>query len=372
LKKFLGISFILIFGSGIAFLTHRYIKNPENSIPYPYIFNQFENSVDIGNAPIIIIGDRLGKRLASFKELIADKISENLSTKVKIIDLTEKGEGLHRTIHKIKQLPRLPLITIYLGGSEEFFEQKFQTKDIDNILLNFKLYDDDRIKTLLMIFPVLSRLLYQNVTYHQFTKNIKEDTNNYSDQIIQKRNIIHFKLFEQELNELFSFVKDKGSYLIALNQPINIDLPPKKTCDGSIDQLSKDMLVQATELIKKRDYKAAYTITKELVLIAPANAKIHYIHGEVSRKLGLLKEAMNSLEMASAYDCKQWHGNPIFNKILTKTALQNEVLVLDFKKIVYDQWNQNVLFMDEIYPQNLYYERASEALAGKIKKLLKL
>lgn len=346
--------------------------NPESQIPYPYVMKSFNNTPDIDNAPIIIIGDRLGKRLASFKELISEKISQNLSSKVKIIDLTENGEGLHRTIHKIKQLPRLPLITIYLGGSEEYFEQKFQTKDIDKILFNFKLYDDDRVKTLLMIFPILSRLLYQNVTYHQFGEKIIEDNNNYTDQTIQKRNIIQFKVFEQELNELFSFIKDKGSYLIALTQPINIDIPPKKTCEGSIDELSKDMLINATELIKKKDYKAAYTITKELVLIAPANAKIHYIHGEVAKKLGLIKEAIYSLEMASAYDCKQWHGNPVFNKILSKIAVQNEVLVLDFQKIVYDQWNQNILFMDEIYPQNLYYEKASEALASKIKKLLKL
>lgn len=372
MKKFLSFTIVIAFLGSIGFLAYRYKKNPESQIPYPYIFQSNTYDKNISEAPILIIGDRLGKRLANYSQFMADIISSNLSKKVKIISLAEDGEGLHRTLEKIKTMGKLPLVTIYLGGSQEVYEQRFLTKDINKIIRNFKIYNDDRVKTLLMIFPVLSKFIYTNVNYQYFTNLIKEDKNEYTDSIIQKRNMIHFKLFEEELENMFSYIKEHGSYLIALTQPLNIDIPPKKSCEGSLDQLTKDKLVKVNKLVKIKDYKAAYNITKDLILIANANADVYYLHGEITKALGLLKEAKQALDYAVAYDCKQWRGNPVFNKILEDTAAKNEVLVLDFNKIIYQDWTQNTLFMDDLYPQNLYFEKAATALSTRIKKLLKL
>jgi hypothetical protein len=356
----------------MVFLGYRFHFNKTSEVPYPYVFKDkvYQNlPVD---APILIIGDRLGKRLASFSNYLSETISTGLSKPIKIQSIATEGEGLHRTIKKIKNLPKVPLITIYLGGSEEFFEQKFLTKDIKKIIKNFEVYSDDRIKTLLMIFPSLSRFVYDVINYQHFGEKPEVDGNNYSDSIIQQRNMIHFKLFEQEVNELFSFLKERGSYLIALTQPLNFDISPAKNCVGSIDDLSKQKLEEVVELVKKKDYKSAYNISKELVLIANASAKVYYIHGKIAKNLGKLKEGIKHLKLAMAYDCKQWRGNLVYNKIMKKAAYSNDVQILDFQKMLEEYWTKNVLFIDEIYPQNYYFERTADVLAARIKKLLKL
>lgn len=356
----------------IVFLGQRYTSNQTSEVPYPYVFKKDTYNSLTSDAPILIIGDRLGKRLASFSKYLAQTISTGLSKPIKIQTMATAGEGLHRTLERVKKLPKVPLITIYLGGSEEFHEQRFLTKDTKKILNNFKIYSDDRIQTLVMIFPQISRLLYDVVNYKFFGEEIEIDGHNYSDPIIQKRNIIHFKIYEQEIDELFSYLKERNSYLIALTQPLNFDVAPAKNCIGSIDELSNDKLNEVIELVKKKDYKSAYNISRELVLIANASAKIYFIHGKIAKNLGKIKEAIKHLKIAMAYDCKQWRGNLIYNKILKKAAFNNDVQILDFQSLLEDYWTKNVLFIDDIYPQNFYFEKTADVLAARIKKLLKL
>ena len=186
---------------------------------------------------------------------MASKISSNLSKQIKIISLAQKGEGLHRTLMKIKSLKRLPLVTIYLGGSEEAYEQRFKSRDIKTISKNFSLYEDDRIKTLLMVFPALARFIYTPVSYKRLIQDIIPDANEYSDYFIQKRNMIQFKLYKQELNELFSYIKEHGSYLYALTQPINYSASPKKSCSNSLDEITKERFDEVIDLVKKKDFK---------------------------------------------------------------------------------------------------------------------
>ncbi len=354
----------------IVFLGIRYTSNQESEVPYPYVFKEQPRTET--QAPILIIGDRLGKRLASFSNYLAETISTGLSKPIKIDSIATEGEGLHRTLQKIKSLNKLPLITIYLGGSEEFHEQRFLTRDSNKILKNFNLYADDRLKTMLMIFPKISKFLYNTVHYKFLDAEINKDSNEYSDTITQKRNIIHFKLYEQEIDEVFSYLKEHNSYLIALTQPLNFDIAPKRNCAGSIDELSRNKLKEVIGLIKKKDFKSAYSISKDLTLIANASAKIHYIHGKVAKNLGKKKEAIQSLKLAMAYDCEQWRGSLIYNQILKQAARNNDVLLLDFQKMLEEYWTKNILFQDEIYPQNYYFERTAEVLAARIKKLLKL
>jgi tetratricopeptide (TPR) repeat protein len=355
----------------ILYLGYRYQRNQNSPIPYPYTFVKNPQKVQI-DAPILIIGDRLGHRLASFENHLAQLISTNLAKPIKILSIATQGEGLHRTLAKIKSLSRVPLITIYIGGSEETYEQKFYTRDMDTIMKNLELYQDDRIKTLLMIFPSLSRFIYHNIDYKRLGDKIEKDSSNYSDMTIQKRNMIHFKLFEQEIDELFSYLKEHNSYLMVLTQPLNVDIPPRKNCGGSLDQLADQKIEEITALIKKKDFKSAYNLSRELILIANSSAKAYYLHGKVAKQMGKLKEAFQSLELAMAYDCEQWRGNPVYNQIVRMSAKQNEVFLIDFQNYLFDYWTSNVLFTDEIHPQNYYYEKVADILALKIKKLLKL
>lgn len=373
MKKLFLITFALCIIAGSYLIHKRYTSNVNSVIPVPYVFKkELYQDIDLKNVPIVIIGDRLAYKLGSFTNLMAQKISLNLSKKVKIYSLAQKGESLHRTLKKIKSLHKLPLITIYLGGSQEYYERKFSNNDIQIIQKNFDLYKDDRIKTLLMIYPHFSKFLYHNVSYQKFDKTISEDLAKYTDIYIQKRNMINFRLYKEELHELFSYIKEKGSFLFAITQPFNYDIAPKKSCKGSIDEISAKSFKEAISLIKKKDLKKAYSVTKNLTLIANNNAKVHYIHGKVAKSLGKNNESLRSIEMSIALDCKNWRGNPVYNKILTEVANKNEVLVFDFDKFLLKESENNITFEDEIYPQNFYYEKLVGILSDRIRKLLKL
>ena len=372
LKKILTSSVILAIALFLSYFALRFKNNHEQIKPYPYIYKEALTLDYDTDAPILIIGDRQATRLASFSKFMANKISEGLSKPIKITSLAAKGEGLHRTLQKIKQLPKLPLVIIYLGGNEEYFESVFKTKTIRKINHNFNKYNNSITKTLIMIFPSLSRLIYKPLDYQYLTDKIKKDTNTYTDTTIQKRNMIQFQLYEEQINELFDYAKDYGSYLIAVTQPLNLETPPKKSCAESFLDSLNNKYEEVVNLIKSQDYKAAYGISKELTLMAQSNAKILYIHGKIAKNLGKLKEAAKYLKLSSAYDCNLWRGNVVYNSILKKVAREKEIALFDFQKLIEAQWNSNITFIDEVYPQNIYYEKLSIALAARLKKLLKL
>lgn len=361
---------IILLGSSYAYL--RFSKNRKQVKPYPYIIKDINIPEYDTEAPILIIGDRQGTRLASFSKFLAQMVSLNLSKPIKVASIAEKGEGLHRTLEKIKNLPKFPLIILYLGGNEEFHESVFQTKDINRITANFKKYSDSITRTLLMIFPNISRFVYKPVDYKVLGPVIQKDVNNYTDTTVQKRNIILFELYKEHLRELFDYAKDHGSYLIAMTQPLNLDSVPRKSCTGSFPKNLNDKYLEVVSLIKQKDFKAAYGISKELVIMAPNNAKILYLHGKVAKNLNKINEAIKYLKLSSAYDCNLWRGNIVYNSILRKIANDKETALFDFQKLIESEWTQNITFIDDIYPQSIYFEKLAKGLAARIKKLLRL
>ncbi len=183
---------------------------------------------------------------------------------------------------------------------------------------------------------------------------------------------MEFDLYSLEINELFTFAKDRSSYLMAVSTPINLDVPPKRSCEGALPEDFRSKYERAKELVREKDFKLAYNITKELGLIANTSANVHYLHGQVSRHIGKISEALQSLELAAIYDCINYRPNPITNIILRDAAKKHGVAFFDLQEMLKDRWTSNTTFMDDIYPQNLYMEKMASALAQKIKKLLKL
>src|SRR5690606_27995904 len=129
----------------------------------------------------------------------------------------------------------------------------------------------------------------------------------------------------------------------------------------------KPLLTQTQELIKAKDYKQAYDKSHELTLLASSNANIHYVNATVAKNIGKTAEALESLSFAQALDCEAWRGSPVFNSILRKMASERQIILFDFQKMIMNDWKKNVLFLDDIHPQNLYFEKASMAIAQKIK-----
>ena len=125
-------------------------------------------------------------------------------------------------------------------------------------------------------------------------------------------------------------------------------------------------------MINKGNKKQAYIKAKELAKISLTNAKSHYLYGKVALELGRFKEAREQLTLAAAYDYIQWRANVVFNKILTKIGKKNNIEIVDFDTLVNQNLGRDALFLDPIYPQIIYYERAFSQIKKLIRKSFNL
>ena len=360
------------FVGGILYLTHLYQSNPTMLAPYSYRIDSSNYKGLEVDAPIVIIGDKMATRLGQFTNQLSKEISKDLSRPIKVVSLAANGEGIHRTLAKVKSLPKLPLFLIYMGGSEETYESKFSNQEIPKILKNVSLYENDAIHTMLMLFPELSRFIYRKVHLTPLAPEVAVDKNEYPDSITQKRNEIEFKFYKYHLSELFSYAREHNSMIFAISTPINLDAPPKKSCDYSIDNEGKVKLQQTLEFVRQQDFKSAYNVSKELVMTASSNAQVHFIHGKICKKLGRNDEAIKHLRYSSAFDCQNWRATPVYNAILKEVAKEQEVLFYNFDSYLIDNWRKNITFEDDTYPQNFYMNKMLSIIASKIRQVLKL
>lgn len=369
LKIMLLIIIVPILGVGV-FIGYRIGQNEPGLVPYPYQIKTITNQEEL--APIVIIGDRIGKRLATFKKELSNKITENMVKKIKILDLTGDKEGLHRSLHKLKSLNQVPLVTIYLGNYDQAVEDKFLLNQINTIKLNFDIYKNEYFKSLMMVFPLTSQILYSPLKKLKLGPVVSDRLEIEDDFYFQKIMEIEYLLYETQVDELLSYIKKRNGFIIPITTPIKLTSPPKKSCYGSLDKTSQDQINNLKKLIKNKNFKDAYTVSKELALIHSMNANILHTHAIISKKINKYDEAISFFEKAAIYDCKNINGNPIFNKILKKVAKNHKIKTLDFAKLIDDASKSNVTFLDDVYVQDIYFEKLVNILALQIKQLLKL
>lgn len=373
MKKALYTLIILISGGilTVGFLIfYRYQQNPEQIFPYPYQFQNKSAPVDI-QAPIVITGDRMGVQFAKFKGQLANSISINLDKPIKIQSLATEGWALHRTLHELRSLDQWPQILIYQGSSEEFKELKFNLEDVKIIKKNFSLYQDDRIETLLILFPWLSRIVYWPHERVIFTEDLTP-AHDLTEGDYLSRLETELLLFEQQLIQLINMSKDRNSLLILTTTPVNLDISPKKVCSFTSTPEVEEKIVEINNLLENNNPKAAYTLSSKLIQQYLGHAKLLFTHGQVARRLGRRDEAIKFLLQSSAYDCQPWRSSELYNSIMRRVAANQQVILFDFARLVEGQWNKNISFADEIYAQNLFYEMAMNRLGPVIKQILKL
>lgn len=372
LKKFLSfvlLTFLTVVVTVGFLVWRRYNRNPEQIIPLPYRFTTPANPISL-EAPILIIGDRMGSYMAKFESTLAKTISMNLEKPIKIQSLAMEGQGLHRNLHQLKKLDQWPQILIYHGGSEEFSERKFELNEKNKIRNNFKLYQDDRIETFLILYPWLSRIVYEpvkRINLGPIANLEKLSEKDYLDNLETE-----LLLFEQHLTQLVSMSKDRNTLLILTTTPINLSEPPRKVCEFTTTRDIEAEIVKLKELMESGNPKEAYARSSKLVLKYSGNAELFFLHGQISKRLGKLDEAINTLLSASAYDCSPWRSTEVNNSIIRKVAKEQQAILFDFAKLVEKDFGQNTTFFDEIHPQNLYYDKGMEQLGLAIKNILKL
>jgi hypothetical protein len=373
MKKVIS-TILVIIGFGMLtagyFVFNRFNQNPEQIFPYPYRFESPAPALKL-DAPILIVGDRMGAYLAKFSSELSANISINLSKPIKIQSIASQGRALHRSLHELKSLIQWPQILIYQGASEEFLEQKFDPKFSSIIKTNFDLYKDDRIETLIILYPWLSRFIYwphPRIILRESPQLLTEvDEENYFKLLDTE-----LLLFEQQLIQLVNLSRDRGSLLILTTTPINLEIAPKKSCSFTTPPELQQELSEVERLISANNPKAAYSLSNKLLKQFSGNADLYFKHGLISSRLGLIDEAKNSLIQATAFDCRPWRSSSVYNSIIHRVARNHQVMLFDFAKLVENDWNQGPTFFDDIYPQNLYYEKATKQLGLLLRQMLKL
>lgn len=372
MKKVLSaILLVILLGilTGGFLVFRRYQQNPEQIVPLPYRFQESAPALK-PDAPIVIIGDEMGSYFARFKATLADTISVNLAKPIKIQSLAKADHGIHRTLHELKSLTQWPQILIYQGGSQEFFENKFHLSEIADIRTNFERFRDDRLETMMILYPVLSRIIYEPVKpiilQNEPLKAELDETS------YLKRLETELLLFEEQLIQLVSLSKDRSSLLILTTTPINLDIPPKNVCDFTTTTDIEGEILSLRDLLKADNPKEAYTKSSKLIKQYSGNAELLYLHGQIAKRIGEVDEAVTTLLEASAYDCDAWRATEVQNSIIRKVAKNHQVLLFDFAKMLDQEYTQNTTFFDETHPQNLYYDKGMEQLGLVIKSILKL
>ncbi len=350
------------------------LSAPTRIIPYPYYFKG--NAIippKVQESTILIVGDRLAQSLKIFEQQLREEIMPQASDKIKIYNWSADGEGLHRTIQKLTQLDKYPPLVIYFGSSQEFIEQKWHLSDYDNIIDNFKRYNNAKILTSILIYPPLSKILY-----HQ-EQRVALDINNITKQRLKltpkqfiKNNILLFKLFETEIDQLFQLSLDKQFKLLVIIPPLNLDIPIQNNCLGPLTPEDRNSTKKIQNLLSKGEYQTAYNEALILFDRQPNNGWVEQLLAMTLKGLGKTKQAIYHLQKATTLDCDYWRGTQVFNAILRKKSNAYGINFLDFDRYLLKYYGKNLLFFDSIYPQRIFYEKFIKQLAQQAQMLLQI
>lgn len=369
LKKIIIFLVLIIIGLSSLFF-YRMRVMPSQTVPTPYYFakNYQLDTSEAEKSDILIVGDRMGSELNRYMSLVVDQTAKYFQSPLKIYDWTEKNEGLHRTIHKINSLKKLPPVIIYAGGSSEFVEKKFNIEDKEKIIENFKIFRDDRISSLIITFPFLSKVFYKYFPHIKLDKKTKFLDPFANDSEVLSYIEMTYKLFESEYLNFTKKINNLNTNFLVITPPLNLNTPPKKVCAQSTSATIKELNTRIAGLMKKGQYKLSVNLLQKTGQKAPGNATTYFLLGQSLKNLGLFRDAKVILYKAGAYDCSLWRGNIIFNKVLITESERNGIDVIDFNAIVNDNFGKNILFKDDIYPQAIYYQKLTKKISEKVTK----
>ncbi len=372
-KIFLSILVLILLSGGYLYWSLSAKKTLIT--PYPYTFNA--NAVaaltpelkDAESAKILIVGDRMAQALNNYTPEIETELAKNFKRAPKIYNWAKPHEGLHRTLFKLKSLKKFPSIIIYHGASSELYEQTFSIADKKAIFKNFSQYDDERIISLIITFPWLSKVFYKKMHYYELGA-IKEYNNRLPGMERMNEKEISFKLFSYEMREMIDLIKDKKSTLVIITTPLNLEVAPKETCSDSTTNTVIEYQQEIEAMINQGNFKKAFPEAQALANETYSNARSFYLLGKSSLGLGDLKTARENFQKATVFDCSNWRGNAVYNAIMKAEAQRRQVTVIDFDQYMSASLSKEGLFSDDLFPQNLFYQSMIAELKETLKKIL--
>lgn len=376
MKKKLAIilfSFLLIFiglSGGVLYLLS---KKPIFITPYPYhaLLVSKKNNAKAEASDLLIVGDRMALSLTKYIPQIAANLKFDLKKNLEIYNWGTENEGLHRTLLKLKSLEKWPPYIIYMGGTNEWFEEKYIEKESEKILFNFDQFNNDKIISLIMTFPPLSRLFYKKITLLDLGLLPKNSTRKSPTTLRALE--VDFRLYQEELKEFIALSKQKKSQLIIISPPLSLTLPPKAPCAVSTTNTIIEVQQEIEDLLAQGKNKEALKMAKELAHNSIANARTTYLLGLSHKKNAEFPQAKTALLKASIEDCYLWRGNYAYNAIMKDVAQKEGIEFIDFADQLFNiEISDGQVFLDDIFPHNLYFGMLVVDLTAELKKLMKL
>jgi hypothetical protein len=363
---------------GMGFFFHKVYKNLKastTSLPLPYKLTteaiEPELVEKIANSQVLIIGDEKALWLERLSEEIQKQTSKNLAEPLRIINLGQKNEGIHRTLYKISKLEKIPKLVFFLSGGSEFVEKTFHKSEMEKIFRNIEKYEKFSLSTLYITFPFIAPLFYESVKKVNLGSITPNSDQYLSDEKMKQLELI-YRLYQIQLDELLRIFRLKDTKLVFITGPYNYELAPTKVCEIAVDDLVTARIEEYKKLLNENRFKEAIKVGLEIAKKHQGHAEIFYLLGENSLRLGLFKRAREYLSMAKALDCGAERGSPVFNSIQKSFAEKKDIELIDFDLLINSNLGDNKLFLDEQVPQEIYFEQLQNEMIKTIKVFYKI
>lgn len=356
-----------------------YYKNktmPTQLYPRPYLFKKDlfseELTKKVSTEHLVMLGDQKGHALVPYIQNALDELSKQLQERLTIYDWTETNEGIHRSYNKLSRLEKLPKILFYQVGTSEFYEKKFDVLDHLVMKANLRTYNDEIKLTAIQALPVLSKFLYQRVNYVLMDENINKDETAHTSLSRQVQMELVFKLFEDEITQIITEVKQKKGNIVLITNPVNLTLRPRKVCQNAITEQTENHVRKLKKLAASGDNKSAYSLASKIEKQMMGHAEFFYEFGMAAMAQGKYAEAKNLLYQADAFDCDPQDSTTVFNNITRKVASHFGVPIIDFDNLVNKYLGRNLLFLDDRQPQFIYYQEVGNITAKYVREVFNI
>jgi len=367
--KFLIVGIII---TVILLLAFRYLNNSESAFPYPYEVKAISKREikKAKKADLLIIGGSQGQNLKPFLDNFIQEVSKDLKSPLKVYNWARVHEPMGVTLKKIKSLESLPMITLYIGGSDELHTARFKVSEIVTIKKNLKRAENETLMTAMLTFPLLSRLVYAPVDKATLGVTKDKTFKKLPDTLMKHLFKLHYTLYKNEVVELLNLFKLKDATLWIAPAALDLEKPPLKACDYTEDQDSFDKRKKITHLLKKGQHKMALNEALDLVALRTPNAKNYFLLGHTLLKNGKFEQGRSALYHARMYDCGFSYSTPIHLKVLMEESELRGFDIIDFNRSVLNQLGRNSLFFSDQTPQNIFYSQFINELTDKFRKFL--
>ena len=384
MSKGLLIILLLLTLTGLGVLAPRLFPElfPKPS-PLPYKFQQKttllspQQLTSSRKSTLLIVGDRHGRYFDKFLPQLR-KALPPLISHLTIANISGEGQGIHRSLKKIKELgqdPKAPFppLVLFLGGFDEFYEHKFKKEHYHALLENFRPISTHpwlgELHKVLWAFqkpPFAPQLYGEKITKARI----------YQDPVAQQKNLeLWFKTYQWELQEMIELVVKAGGHLILTTAPLNLHRPPRQVCGNTTSSLLKQALRSYKKRLERGESKKLARELSAIEKVIVGNSEFFSLLGKAHLINGQKDLAKKYLIKSQSFDCAPLYSSPILNNITRlkarETKYQNSVKLLDFQRMLPLSPDDTLVFDRSPFPRDKYYEGFVEKLAFTISRKMK-